>query len=223
MLVLDLCCGTCNWSRPWLARGYQVIGFDIYRHALVPPGVELRLEDIRQVDGREFAGRTRIVLASPPCDEYARWTMPWTRAKNPPEPSLDLWQACERIAREAEAPLLLENVRIAQNWHGAARWHCGPFYLWGDAVPALMPRFQPEFFKKKESYGSKQKDLRAAIPAALAEHRGLLLLKNKKPDPKARPLARKGYQPSLSFPVLRSTKTAHHGAGMFSVSRLKTC
>jgi site-specific DNA-cytosine methylase len=169
-VVLDLCCGTCSWSLPWLARGFHVVAFDLYRHAMVPAAVEFRQQDIALVDGREFAGRTRIVLASPPCDEYARWAMPWTRARNPPEPSTQLWEHCERIASEAEAPLLLENVQTAQKWHGPARWHHGPFYLWGDAVPAVMPHFQREFFKKKESYGSKRKDLRAAIPPELADH-----------------------------------------------------
>lgn len=168
--VIDLCCGTCNWSRPFVRRGLRVVAYDIYRHAHVPPEVEFRQQDIRTASGREFAGRTLVVLASPPCDEYARFTMPWTRARNPPEPSLELWQSCERFAAEAEAPLILENVQTAQRWHGRARWHYGPFYLWGDGIPALMPPFQPERFKKKESYGSKQKDLRAAIPADLAEH-----------------------------------------------------
>ncbi len=128
------------------------------------------MQDICTIDGTEFRGRARLVLASPPCDEYARFTMPWTRARNPPEPSLILWEACERIAQEAGAPLVLENVQSAQRWHGPARWHFGPFYLWGDGVPAIMPRFDPRFFRKKESYGSKQKDLRAAIPPELAEH-----------------------------------------------------
>jgi site-specific DNA-cytosine methylase len=168
-LVLDLCAGTCSWSIPWLRRGYKVIAFDLYRHPFVPDEIDLRLTDIRTVSGKEFSGQTRIVLASPPCDEYARFTMPWTRAKNPPQPSLDLWKACERIAAEADAPLVLENVQTAQQWHGRARWHHGPFYLWGD-IPAVMPHFQREFFRKKESYGSKQKDLRAAIPPDLAEH-----------------------------------------------------
>jgi hypothetical protein len=169
-IVLDLCAGTCSWSLPWLELGYKVVAFDIYRHPKVPAEIELRLEDIRSVSGAEFAGRTRVVLASPPCDEYARFTMPRTRAKNPPQPSLELWQACERIAREADAPLLLENVQTAQKWHGRAIWHYGPFYLWGDGVPAILPVFDPKDFRKKESYGSKQKDLRAAIPPSLANH-----------------------------------------------------
>jgi hypothetical protein len=35
-------------------------------------------------------------------------------------------------------PMIVENVRGAEKWVGAARWHFGSFYLWGD-VPPLMP------------------------------------------------------------------------------------
>ena len=55
-----------------------------------------------------------------------------------------LFDACFRIQAEASEaagrhiPLVVENVRGAQEWVGTARWHFGSFYLWGD-VPALMP------------------------------------------------------------------------------------
>jgi len=55
-----------------------------------------------------------------------------------------LFDACFRIQREAiEAaghfiPLVVENVRGAEQWVGRARWAWGSFLLWGD-VPALMP------------------------------------------------------------------------------------
>lgn len=168
-IVIDLFAGTCSWSLPWARRGYKVVAFDIYRHPSVPPEIELRLQDVLTVGGGEFKGRCRIVFASPMCDEYARWKMPWTRARNPPIPNPAQWDAAVRIAREADAPLILENVQSAQQFRGPARWHFGPFYLWGD-IPALMPPFQPQFFRKKESYGSKEKAARAAIPSALAEH-----------------------------------------------------
>ena len=32
----------------------------------------------------------------------------------------------------------MENVRSAQQFVGTAIHHCGPFYLWGNAVPPLM-------------------------------------------------------------------------------------
>ena len=34
---------------------------------------------------------------------------------------------------------MVENVRGAQKWVGAARWTFGAFALWGRYVPALMP------------------------------------------------------------------------------------
>lgn len=55
-----------------------------------------------------------------------------------------LFKVCFRIQREAiEAagrfiPLVVENVRGAQEWVGRSRWNFGSFHLWGD-VPALMP------------------------------------------------------------------------------------
>src|SRR3990167_4180822 len=76
--------------------------------------------------------------------------MPWTRAKaliqwyrDPEHPERitelnALFDACLRIGREAECPIVIENVRGAQPWVGRAKWMFGSFALWGD-VPALMP------------------------------------------------------------------------------------
>lgn len=57
---------------------------------------------------------------------------------------MELFHSQFRIQREACAaagrhiPMVVENVCGAQKWVGAARWHFGSYYLWGD-VPALMP------------------------------------------------------------------------------------
>jgi hypothetical protein len=42
-------------------------------------------------------------------------------------------------AAKRHIPLIVENVRTAQEFVGPASWHFGSFYLWGD-VPALMPK-----------------------------------------------------------------------------------
>jgi len=73
-------------------------------------------------------------------DEWKAWRQCWPR--EPPDNTL--FDACFRIQREASGaagrhvPMLVENVRGAQQWVGRAAWHYGSFYLWGD-VPALMP------------------------------------------------------------------------------------
>jgi hypothetical protein len=82
--------------------------------------------------------RASLIVASPPCQEFSRHDQPWTRARNPPPPDTSIWEACVRIAQEAGAPLILENVRGAQKFMGPARAHYGSQYLWGD-VPALLP------------------------------------------------------------------------------------
>ena len=41
----------------------------------------------------------------------------------------------------------MENVRNAQDFVGVATHHCGPFYLWGSAVPPLMPQGINKGFK----------------------------------------------------------------------------
>jgi hypothetical protein len=90
--------------------------------------------------------------------------MPWTRARNPPRPSLALWKRCEFIADALGVPYVLENVRGAQEFCGRSAMNCGPFHLWGN-VPAICPVFEG---KKKESFGSKQRAERAKIPLSLA-------------------------------------------------------
>lgn len=87
-----------------------------------------------------------IIVASPPCQEFSYRSFPFKRcqelAANVP-PDKTIWQACERIAKECNAPLVLENVRGAQKYMGKAAAHYGPFYLWGD-VPALLPIGKPK-------------------------------------------------------------------------------
>ena len=59
-----------------------------------------------------------------------------------------LFDACFRIQREAgeaaghHIPMVVENVRGANEWVGRSRWNFGSFHLWGD-VPALMPITRP--------------------------------------------------------------------------------
>ena len=116
------------------------------------------LQDVLTVHGSQFRNAD-IIVASPPCQSYSWLAMPWSRSKDPNNskaakalrakwesegPDNRLFDACFRIQREASEaaghhiPLIVENVRGAQEWVGRAPWNYGSFYLWGD-VPALMP------------------------------------------------------------------------------------
>jgi C-5 cytosine-specific DNA methylase len=155
-LCIDLFCGLGGWADGFLAEGYDVIGFDIERHDYGTGGYpgQLVLQDVLTLDGRQFRNAA-VIVASPPCQAYSYRGMPWGalwrehsamdddgapagnyQGKDPI--FNDLFHACFRIAREAGVPIIVENVKGAQDFVGAARWHYGNFYLWGD-IPALMP------------------------------------------------------------------------------------
>src|SRR5208283_4170766 len=108
------------------AEGYDVIGFDIERHQYGQDKypAQLVLQDILTLDGRQLRGRGAVIVASPPCQRYSYMAMPWKRAKALAQGYRDnpctvtelnaLFDACFRIAREAELPLIVENVKGAQ-------------------------------------------------------------------------------------------------------------
>lgn len=169
-LCIDLFCGRGGWTRGFLAAGFRVIGVDLTPQPDYPPAATFLQADARQLDGRQFRG-CAIVVASPPCQEFSRWDQPWTRARNPPPPSLELVEAARRIAREAGAPrFILENVRGAQRWLGKAILRRGPFFLWGDVPLAPMMTYRP-----KQSYSSADVARRAEIPFELAHGIALLV------------------------------------------------
>lgn len=136
-LALDLCCGLGGWTDGLLAAGWDVIGFDITAW----PGYKGKLVvgDVRQVKGSDYPG-VSLVCASPPCQEFSKLSLPFFHKlkKSGFKPDESIWKACIRIAMECRAPLVLENVRGAETYMGAAKYKCGPYYLWGD-VPALLP------------------------------------------------------------------------------------
>jgi hypothetical protein len=150
--ALDLCCGKGGWTRGLLATGWDVIGVDIEQWEGYPKEADFVLMDVKQLlENIKVAKQLgtnweiKLVVASPPCQEFSYRSFPFKRCRElaatvPPDTSI--WEACERIARECKAPLVLENVRGAQKYMGRAAAHYGSFYLWGD-VPAMLPIGRP--------------------------------------------------------------------------------
>ncbi len=180
-LAIDLYCGLGGWAEGFLTEGYDVIGFDIERR---PYPAQLVLQDVLTLHGWQFRNAA-VIVASPPCQAYSYRAMPWKKAKALPPPDNALFEACFRIAREAGAPIVVENVNGAQKWVGRARWHYGSYYLWGD-VPALMPFTMNGLKNGGDWFGKDASPMRtfssrssrralasaqiAKIPFALAQH-----------------------------------------------------
>lgn len=167
-LVIDLCCGLGGWADGLLPLGYTVVGYD--REPMPGYPGHFVQADVRTLTGDRFRHAV-LIVASPPCEEFSRHSMPWTRKRNPPPPDLSIVKACYRIAEEAGVPLVLENVRAAQPWLGKAEWRYGSCYLWGDGIPLLRPDAVP-LGNGKARRTSTARQQRAKVPLALAQFIG---------------------------------------------------
>jgi hypothetical protein len=141
-----------------------VIGVDIHDFSPGFPGEFIQADLLTWEGWKEL--RPDFICASAPCEEFSRHDMPWTRAKNPPAPSLALVKRCEFIARSLGVPMILENVRGAQKWLGKSIINAGPFHFWGCA-PALLPK---EAGGKKQRHSGRRRAERAFIPLNLARY-----------------------------------------------------
>ena len=157
LLMLDLGSGLGGASQAMRERNWRVVMVDI--DPRLSPDV---IADLRQWSWR--GERPDLVWCSPPCDEFARESMPWCATGQ--TPNLAIVNACRRIIAECEPRYwIIENVKGAQRWLGQAVTHVGPFYLWGHFPPLGQPRLN---MRKKENYSSNAPEKRARIPLALS-------------------------------------------------------
>lgn len=152
MRLLDLFCGRFGWSQAFAKRGWECIGIDLVETAAIPSGCTFIKTDILGLTAesvREFA--PDFICASSPCEQFSVHGMK-NFHPNPPFPILgiQLFEHTRAICEASGIPYLMENVRAAEKFVGNAVQHCGPFYLWGSAVPAIMP----EGIKKGFNLGS---------------------------------------------------------------------
>ena len=149
--MLDLFCGRWGWSKAFAARGWECVGVDLKEPEYIPQGCRFIHADVRKVQFNRAIGAFAIdghgiiecdfVCASSACDGFASFGMPHFRP-NPPYPALEieLFNHTRKICEQSKKPYVMENVRSAESFVGAAVNHCGPFYLWGSAVPLIMPQ-----------------------------------------------------------------------------------
>jgi hypothetical protein len=146
MRMLDLFCGRFGWGKVFAARGWEVIGIDLVEPPEIPEGCTFFKSDILKItadspfmhwdDGTDYFD---FICASSPCEQFSLHGMKHFHP-NPPYPELGirLFEHTRALCEASGVPYVMENVRAAQAFVGNARHHCGPFYLWGSAVPVLM-------------------------------------------------------------------------------------
>jgi len=161
-LVLDLFSGSKAASASAAAYGYDVVSVDI--DPQTQPSITT------DISSWQWPGKRPIfVWASPPCQEFSRHDLPWTRKRNPPRPDLSLLLATLRIIRET-APFfwIIENVRGAIPFFrpllGPHTYAAQPFYLWG-----RFPRLPRLSFRGCKGKGCSHNAVaRASIPRSLS-------------------------------------------------------
>lgn len=109
-----------------------------------------------------------LIWCSPPCTEFARESMPWSRTGEAPD--LSIVRACKRLIDKYQPRYwVIENVRGALKWFspilGKPAYQCNPYFLWGNFPDISHIRVRSH----KEKLSSVQRADRAMIPEALSQ------------------------------------------------------
>lgn len=153
--MLDLFCGRFGWSKAFAACGWECVGVDLVEPPKIPQGCTFIKADILQMEFREGvgihipyvpyaeldAGNFDFICASSPCEQFSVHGLKCFHP-NPPYPKLGikLFNHTRALCEASGVAYIMENARSAQQFVGKAVNHCGPFYLWGNSVPPLIPQ-----------------------------------------------------------------------------------
>lgn len=169
-IILDLCGGTGNWSKPYANAGYDV------RLVTLPTDIRLVEREDIYVQG---------ILAAPPCTVFANSGARWERTREDMLEGLSIMDACLR------AVVIYKPVWWAlENPVGKMKKYLGPptmtfnpcdygedytkrTLLWGNfKQPLFNPAEATEGSKLAKKYGGKSaktKEARSITPAKFAE------------------------------------------------------
>jgi hypothetical protein len=138
--MLDLFAGRFGWGKAFAARGWEVVGVDLTIPPDIPEGCTFVQRDILTMTPADVQGFD-FICASSPCEQFSVHGMKHFHP-NPSYPTLgiELFNHTRMLCEASGAPYVMENVRPAQKFVGNAANHCGPFYLWGNGVPPLLPQ-----------------------------------------------------------------------------------
>lgn len=161
-LLVELCCGKKSVSRVFKERGWSTLTIDI--NPDFEPDI---VADIRTIKWNELNMFTPgMIWCSPPCTEFSREFMPWSKTGK--QPDMSIVEACVRIIDEAKPKYwVIENTKGAVPWLrpllGKPRYVANPYYLWGrfPDIPKMIIN------TKKQHMSSGNEIGRAVIPDKL--------------------------------------------------------
>lgn len=163
MFMLDLCSGLGGASSAFRDMGWRVLTLD--NNPVFKCDITV---DINQWNYPSDLPVPDLVWASPPCTEFARESMPWS--KTGIDPDLSILKSCVRIIKQSKAKYyIIENVRGAIKYFvpliGNYRYHVGAFYFWG-CFP--LPPVIKKTWQNKQNYSSKDEFKRSLVPYSLS-------------------------------------------------------
>jgi hypothetical protein len=151
---LDLCCGLGGWSLGFYRAGFDCTGIDI-----IDIGYPYRLVLADVCSWSPSGEKFDVMAASPPCTEWSQLTrLAIARGQRGPRDirkAIELVKGCLRIIDEVKPRFwVLENVHGSEEYIvpflGKPKLKRGPWRLWGEFPPFLLPE-NPETMRKLNS------------------------------------------------------------------------
>jgi hypothetical protein len=162
--LIELFCGRGGWSKAAATLGWETIGIDIEDHGY--PG-QLIIKKLPMTWAELQALKPTAIIASPPCEDFARRHLPWINQQGPLDERLLRWAVS--LTTQRDIPVTVECSRFA-GWHvPGSRWH-RPYCFWG-YTPILMPtsHHKKDTIRGSSGQTTKVRAARAAeIPPELA-------------------------------------------------------
>ena len=172
MRVLDLFCGLGGWVQSF-PKDWDITGYDIIDFSQEYPFKFIKCD---LMEYNNFPGNVDLIVASPPCTEFSKSSLPksWAcnRNKEPDiENALKLFSRAKEIINQVKPEYwIIENVRGSVKFVGKEDYKIGSRYLWTNINLNLENRqFDDVYGKWKVSPGKNRSAIRSKIPFSISQ------------------------------------------------------